>query len=189
MQGYRDAGINSLIDRLEEAHLRNQIERLAIVAHGQPGSVFMSGQQRRPAAAQQFRDLSTFLQRGGMLSFIPCNAGAGTSGDMFLTDLSRQLPDRVIVGYDIYGFFEILRERSGNGSGGEKSATAQAGHTHAGSVGKSREMGPQQEVSFDCRLTSRRAIMASIARIGVAQVIRVSFTAVNTRLGGRTKRC
>ena len=48
-----------------------------------------------------------------MLSFISCNAGAGTSGDMFLTDLSRQLPDRVIVGYDIYGFFEYFASDPG----------------------------------------------------------------------------
>lgn len=113
MGGMRDAGINCLIDRLEEVGLRSRIERLAIVAHGEPGRVFMSGPTRRYSIPQQFRDLAPYLQRGGMLSFVSCDAGQGDTGSTFLIELSRQLPDRVIVGYEVKGWFEYFKSDPG----------------------------------------------------------------------------
>jgi hypothetical protein len=105
MQGSRDYGTSDLIEQLENVHLRVAVERLDIVAHGDPGRVFMSGPDRRWALPQHFRDLSPYLKSGAMLVFASCRAGVGPDGDMFLMAVSDSLPHRVIVGYDSWGWF------------------------------------------------------------------------------------
>ncbi len=101
-------GTRDLIEKLAAAGLAGMVERLAIVAHGIPGLVYMSGRARSPATVGQLRDLSTYLKPGGMLSFVSCNAGAGPTGDNFLMALSRALPSRVVVGLSIYGLYSNL---------------------------------------------------------------------------------
>jgi hypothetical protein len=107
-QGFRDYGTSDLIEQLEKAGLRGSVERLDIVAHGKPGLVFMSGSGRRWAVPQHFRDLSPYLKSGAMLVFASCTVGEWTYGDMFLIEVSNNLPHRVIVGYDIYGWFSSV---------------------------------------------------------------------------------
>ncbi|MGI8568067.1 MAG: hypothetical protein ACR2KT_02765 [Methylocella sp.] len=119
MTGMRDAGTNDLIDKLEDAKLRSKVERLAIIAHGLPGGVYMSGQNRRQAIPQHFRDLAPYIVNKGMLTFESCNAGKGPQGTLYLMEISRQLPNRVIpnrviVGYSIWGFFEEFKNDPGN---------------------------------------------------------------------------
>ena len=115
-RGRVDRGTLSLLDKLEKAGLRGRIERLAIVAHGAPGKVFMSGLTgkldsagnaigRAPASPENLRDLSTYLQKEGMLIFASCNAGLGLDGSKFIMSLSKELPERVIVAYTIANSF------------------------------------------------------------------------------------
>ncbi len=124
LRGSVDRGTLSLIEKLESAGLRGRVEKLAIVAHGRPGAVFMSGREfidrdhirreMQAASCTNLRDLSTYLQPGGMLLFVSCNAGKGPAGSLFLMQLSRELPGRVIVGFSIYGFYEQFKNDPGN---------------------------------------------------------------------------
>jgi hypothetical protein len=98
-------GTRDLIEKLATAGLAGAVERLAIVVHGIPGRVYMSGRQQQPATVDQLRDLSTYLKPGGMLSFVSCNAGEGPSGDLFLMALSRALPSRVVVAQSVSGIY------------------------------------------------------------------------------------
>jgi hypothetical protein len=49
-----------------------------------------------------------------MLSFVSCNAGKGPNGSLFLMQLSRELPGRVIVGFSIWGFYSQFKNEPGN---------------------------------------------------------------------------
>ncbi len=112
--GVRDPGTSDLVERLEARSLAGLVDRLAIVAHGEPGAVFMSGKYFPEATAGSLRRLSKYLRRGGMLFFASCDAGAGPQGSEFLIRLSRELPGRVIVAPSIKGFFEQFANEPGN---------------------------------------------------------------------------
>lgn len=99
------SNVPDLLNKLEEANLRNGVTRMAIVAHGDlPSQVIMDG--TTPVLPGTLRDLSTYLQASAMLSFVSCIAGAGDGGTMFLNNVSRNLPDRVIVGFSTWGFVD-----------------------------------------------------------------------------------
>jgi hypothetical protein len=105
MMGNRDTGTADLLDQLENANLRGIIDRLDIVAHGDPGKLLMSGRKSRETHPQQLRDLAVFLRSNAMLVFPSCRLGAGTTGDEYLKFLSHLLPGRVIVANDTWGWF------------------------------------------------------------------------------------
>lgn len=111
--GPRDPGLNDLIDRLSEQHLEHGIDRLAIVSHGSPGRIYTNGKFNAPSISQHFTDMATFVRKGGLLSFESCDAGQGAYGDMFLIAVSKNLPNRVIVGYEIDGYVSFYPSTAG----------------------------------------------------------------------------
>lgn len=52
------------------------------------------------------RWLELFLRRDAMLIFVSCIAGAADNGTIFLKRVSRELRDRVIVGFSAWGVFD-----------------------------------------------------------------------------------
>jgi hypothetical protein len=112
--GSIDPGTADLVEKLEAKGLASRVERLAIVAHGIPGAVFMTGKTMPPASPGSLARLGKYLVRTGMLTFASCNAGEGPNGSQFLIALSRHLPQRVVVGYSISGFFQHFKNTPGN---------------------------------------------------------------------------
>lgn len=102
--------MNGLKDLMESMgpRLRGRVTRLGIVAHGdQPGVVRLDhplsvSTVRRFSA--DLRDLRLWLTSDAMLIFYACIAGRGDEGSSLLVALSRELPQRTIVGFELYGF-------------------------------------------------------------------------------------
>jgi hypothetical protein len=107
--------LDELLDRLDDAGLRNRVDALAICAHGATMSTNVAGEVhispvlsavslRRAPVARLVRRLADYVRRGGALLFVSCRAGAGPAGIELLVDTSRLLPDRDIKGYVSYGY-------------------------------------------------------------------------------------
>jgi hypothetical protein len=98
--------IKDLLEELNKRNLVSQIDRLGIVAHGLPndgpGGVVMD-ESNMPTPPGSLTPLRPYVKHGGMLEFVSCLAGATGAGDLFLTQLSRLFPHRVIVGYTVWG--------------------------------------------------------------------------------------
>ncbi len=101
------AGLAALATALGAAGLGGRVSHLAIVAHGDaPGQVILDRTMTAsvlPGFAAELRGLGTYLTLDGMLSFYACLAGKDAEGTALLTGISRELPGRTIVGFELYG--------------------------------------------------------------------------------------
>jgi hypothetical protein len=102
------SGLDNLLEKLDELGLHGRIDRLAIVAHGQPGAVHINGANEYPVKDPMvFQNLCAYVPRGGMVEFVGCDIGEVESGNAFLAGLSKLLRDRIIVAYDCKGCRQI----------------------------------------------------------------------------------
>jgi hypothetical protein len=83
------------------------IARLAIVAHGDSPGVVLVGPPLTPTTVPTFaaplRSLATRLEPTAKVIFFACIAGRGPEGTALLTFLSRQLPGRRLIGFEVWG--------------------------------------------------------------------------------------
>lgn len=101
-------GLPQLVQNLRHRHTaRHEIVRLGIVAHGNLGGrvgmrppLTHSNVDR---SAADLRQLANYLRGDAFIEFYACNAAAGTNGRILLERLSRHLPGRTIVGFEIRG--------------------------------------------------------------------------------------
>lgn len=100
-------GLSQLMDLVERASLRGVVTHLGIVAHGdQPGVVQLDRLLTSATTADfraEFQRLRWYLTRDAMLTFYSCIAGQGERGSQLLIEISRQLPGRTIVGFEVFG--------------------------------------------------------------------------------------
>jgi hypothetical protein len=101
------AGLTDLAQSLQTAKLGGVVTHLAIVAHGDaPGQVVLDGKLTALSIAdfqQALRRLRDFLTPSGMLTFYSCIAGRGPEGSSLLCEVSKWLPGRTVVGFELYG--------------------------------------------------------------------------------------
>lgn len=101
------SGLTDLLDSMERAKLQAAVTHLAIVAHGDsPGTVeferpLTSGSI--PQFTAEFERLKQFLTRDAWLTFYSCIAGKDEPGSRLLAAVSRRLPGRTIVGFELFG--------------------------------------------------------------------------------------
>jgi hypothetical protein len=92
---------------MEGARLKGAVTHLAVVAHGDsPGLVELDHGLTAgsiSAFAADLTLLATFLTKDAWLTFYSCIAGKDEPGSRLLTELSRKLPGRTIVGYELFG--------------------------------------------------------------------------------------
>jgi hypothetical protein len=99
--------LKELVDGLKKRKLEGQVEKLAIVAHGNaPGEVQLLPQlnpENLSGVKDQLSQLSTFLKPNGKLLFESCIAGDGQPGTKLLTEVSKLLPNVYVIGFEIPG--------------------------------------------------------------------------------------
>jgi hypothetical protein len=99
--------LSDLMKSLDRARLRGMVRRLAIVAHGDHPGVIVLDHRLTPATISHFATelnrLRWYLTPNAMLAFYSCIAGMGEEGSRLLIALSRHLPGRTIVGFELYG--------------------------------------------------------------------------------------
>lgn len=103
-------GLDDLLHRLKlSPGLRGQVDRLGIVAHGDRDGVvrleptILNAFTVSRRLTEHFEKLRIYLTPRAFMSFESCIAGAGADGSALLTAVSRQLPGRTIVGYEVFG--------------------------------------------------------------------------------------
>lgn len=100
-------GLSDLADSMERASLKGAVTHLAMVAHGDaPGLVQLDHPLTvgtMPQFAAALEKLKTLLTRDAWVTFYSCIAGKDEPGSRFLCQLSRQLPGRTIVGFELFG--------------------------------------------------------------------------------------
>jgi hypothetical protein len=102
-------GPSNLVEQLNDRGLRGKVQHLALVAHGYPGQVLMQGEGNGAISSSWLgREITPFLTSDAMLSFVACTAGGGDNGTLFLCQLSREMPGRVIVAYSVWIGFDNL---------------------------------------------------------------------------------
>ena len=101
-------GFPDLADQMEKARLEGGVSHLAIVAHGNsPGLVELDHPMTAasmPHFASSLARLKTFLTADAWMTFYSCIAGKDEPGTRLLIELSRHLPGRTIVGFELFGF-------------------------------------------------------------------------------------
>jgi hypothetical protein len=84
-----------------------QIDRLAIIAHGDASGVVQLDRVLSPTTIGSFSSeisaVGGFVGQHGKLIFISCLAGSGPAGSQLLTMISRTLSNRHIIGFTING--------------------------------------------------------------------------------------
>lgn len=92
---------------LDVAKLKGLVSHLGIVAQGdQPGQVMLNSTLAASSLAgfeHELKRLRGYMTPAGMLTFYACIAGKGDEGSVLLTRLSRELPGRTIVGFELCG--------------------------------------------------------------------------------------
>jgi len=100
-------GLSDLMESISSAGIRGTVTHLAIVAHGdQPGVVQLDRLLTGANVSNFTSELSALrwhLTRDAMLTFYSCIAGQGERGSRLLVEISRQLPGRTIVGFEVFG--------------------------------------------------------------------------------------
>src|SRR4051794_31572417 len=101
------SGLTDLADSMERSKLQGAVTHLAIVAHGDsPGTVELEHPLTAgsiPYFAGVFERLKGFLARDAWVTFYSCIAGKDEPGTRLLTEISRRLPGRTIVGFELFG--------------------------------------------------------------------------------------
>lgn len=104
---FESNSLQELVDGLKARKLEGQIEKLAIVAHGDaPGVVQLLPEltpENLSGVKAQVSQLSTFLKPNGKLLFESCIAGDGEPGTKLLTEISKLLPNVYVIGFEITG--------------------------------------------------------------------------------------
>jgi hypothetical protein len=103
------SSLRDLISEMDARRLNGQVDKLAIVAHGNvPGWVELD----RTLNLENIRSfhhwlnrLRFYLRRGRQVqvAFYACIAGAGQAGTDLLKRLSEVIPDRTIIGFTDWG--------------------------------------------------------------------------------------
>ncbi len=92
---------------------QGQVTRLGILAHGNPGQVYVNGQEGGdPLTVATINgihhlDLDTIrlaTSRNALILFLGCSAGQGAEGTLFLQAISRKWPGRKVVGFTTVGW-------------------------------------------------------------------------------------
>jgi len=100
-------GLSDLADQMEGAKLRGAVTHLAIVAHGDdPGTIQLDSALMPGTIPQFMGDLSrlaNYLTQTAWVTFYSCIAGKDAKGTRLLTELSRVLRGRTIVGFELFG--------------------------------------------------------------------------------------
>jgi hypothetical protein len=100
-------GLSDLMESMSRVGLQGAVTHLAIVAHGdQPGIVQLDRLLTVGTIAgfsADFKGLQGYLTRDAMLTFFSCIAGKDKRGSHLLIEISRQLPGRTIVGFEVFG--------------------------------------------------------------------------------------
>jgi hypothetical protein len=101
------SGLTDLVDSMERSKLQGAVTHLAIVAHGDsPGTVELEHPLTAgsiPYFATAFERLNGFLARDSWVTFYSCIAGKDEPGTRLLAEISRRLPGRTIVGFELFG--------------------------------------------------------------------------------------
>lgn len=94
-------GLPDLIGKLRDKHLSNQIDVLAIVAHGDRGGCVLLTPPLVDvdAARADLTRLRTFLKPDARLIFFACMSAGGFAGDGFLRGVSQILAGCEVVGF------------------------------------------------------------------------------------------
>jgi hypothetical protein len=101
--------LDNLISEMNRRGLQGQVEKLAIVAHGNaPGVVHLDrplNLESIPSFYSPLHRLRWYLRRHShvQLAFYACVAGALQAGTAFLIRLSEIIPDRTIIGFTDWG--------------------------------------------------------------------------------------
>src|SRR5205085_7171855 len=100
-------GLTGLVESMDKAGLRGVVTQLGIVAHGdQPGVVQLDRVLMAATSSgfeSEFNRLRWYLTRDAMLTFYSCIAGQGERGSRLLIEISRLLPGRTVVGFEVFG--------------------------------------------------------------------------------------
>ena len=96
------SGLADLVDSMERFKLLGTVTHLAIVAHGDsPGTVGLEHpltSSSIPHFAAAFERLKGFLASDAWVTFYSCIAGKDEPGSRLLSEISRRLPERTMVG-------------------------------------------------------------------------------------------
>lgn len=100
-------GLSDLCESLMSKGLQDRVRRLAIVAHGDQSGLVQLDRNLTSSTintfAAELTRLAGFLTRDAMLIFYSCVAGAGEAGSQLLVSLSSRLPNRTIIGFEMFG--------------------------------------------------------------------------------------
>lgn len=101
-------GLSDLSDQMEKAKLRGTVSHLAIVAHGNAPGLVQFDHDMTAATMSHFATdlarLKAYLTADAWVTFYSCIAGKDEPGSRLLIELSKQLPGRTIVGFELFGF-------------------------------------------------------------------------------------
>jgi len=96
-----------LMKEMDRHKLIDRVTRLGIVAHGDSGGLVQLDRDLTPESICSFQrelgQLVLYLTLHGQLIFYSCIAGAGSKGSRLLMEISKFLPGRTIIGFDIKG--------------------------------------------------------------------------------------
>lgn len=96
-------GLKEIISNLEALGLRNNVDRLAIVAHGDiEGNVQMSPPLTHNtigAFSQNLRAIRNYLKPGAPLMFLACQCAGGANGDRLLQGISSIVAGNPVIGF------------------------------------------------------------------------------------------
>lgn len=99
--------LSDLMAKMRRAGLRNKVDILGIVAHGNAGGLVQLDRNLTIDTISSFDSelelLRRYLKRTAVLTFYSCIAAAGVEGTNLLLELSRRLPGRWIVGFTVFG--------------------------------------------------------------------------------------
>lgn len=101
-----------LVDDLERKGCRDNVSKLAIVAHGNIGGLVQTSPPmtqssifQDPAVCGPISELRNYLRHDAKVLFVSCMAGAGAEGTNFLCALSTFWSNRTVVGFTTSGEF------------------------------------------------------------------------------------
>jgi hypothetical protein len=107
MHAIRFSSLGDLTSELESRGLADNVETLAIVAHGDVAGLVQLDRNLTPGTIGSFSSeiaaLGRYISSRGKLVFMSCLAGADRDGDQLLTKLSLLLSNRSIIGFTIKG--------------------------------------------------------------------------------------
>jgi len=111
--------MNEVVSALQSADFK--VSDFGILAHGDKGGTIVLGNDTLDVWSidtfkNQFRDINSSLSDGGTLFIYGCVSGAGRDGTVLLKEISKMLPKKKVVGFNVIVIVKPSEARTEGGN-------------------------------------------------------------------------